>query len=407
MANKRRAVITGYGALSCIGNDNTAVEASLRAVRSGIRHSTPYAERNMRCHVCGPIDVDPSAQLERKQYRFMGKTSAYASLAANEAVANSGLTPEQLNSHRTAAFIGAGGNGVTDLCEALDIVDKKGPRRLSPYYVTKVMDNSPSAIISTNLRVRGPSYTISSACSTSAHCIGTAYEQIVLDNIDCAVAGGGEEECWQISVLFDAMGALSSKYNDTPEIASRPFDSARDGFVPSGGAGIVVVEELEYARQRGANIIGEIVGYGATSDGADMVAPSGEGAMRCMQNALRECDPPDYINAHATSTPLGDLVELQAIRSVLGDKIPPISSTKALTGHALGAAGSLELIYSLMMMEGNFIVPCANLQDPDGEAANYPLQRELEANANLQTIMSNSFGFGGTNASLVVARHSE
>lgn len=401
----RRPVITGFGALSCIGNDAASIHQALLTSRSGITTCNEYKEKNMKCHVSGAISVEPAEHIERKQLRFMGRTTAYASIATQNAVTHAGLTPEQLHSERTAAIIGAGGNGITELCQAVDIERDKGTRKLGPYFVTKVMDNAPSAAISTNFRVRGPSYSVSSACATSAHCIGIACEQILLDNIDCALAGGAEEETWQISMLFDAMGALSNKYNDLPATASRPFDNSRDGFVPSGGAGIVVVEEREHALKRGANILAEVIGYAATSDGHDMVAPSGEGSVRCMRLATRDCDQPDYINAHATSTPAGDIVELQAVREVFGANTPPISSTKALTGHALGAAGALELIYSMIMLQHDFITPCANLDTPDEGMEDYPLPRSLVKNAGLQRIMSNSFGFGGTNASLILQKH--
>ncbi|MGI9345437.1 MAG: beta-ketoacyl synthase N-terminal-like domain-containing protein [Gammaproteobacteria bacterium] len=402
----RRAVITGYGGISCLGNDITSIADSLQNLRSGIKKDPSYQEQNMRCRVSGGIDLDVKPLIERKKLRFMSRATAYAYLAAEAAIAQSKLTPEMLNSEKTATFVGTGGNGIRETHQALDIWRLKGARKIPPYVVPQTMDNGASAVLSTYFKTRGASYSISSACSTSAHCIGQACEQIQLNNADLVLAGGADDECWQISSLFDAMGALSSHFNDYPEQASRPFDKERDGFVPSGGAGIVIVEELEHALSRNATIFAEIVGYGATSDGVDMVAPSGEGAERCMRMALRNCDAPDYINAHATSTPAGDHVELQAIRQVLGSKIPDISSTKALTGHALGGAGVLELIYSLIMLERDFIVPCVNLTTPDDVSADFVFPTEVKNQAGLKRIMSNSFGFGGTNASLVIEKHS-
>lgn len=401
----KRAVITGMGAISPLGNNLQEVTDSLRNSRSGIRYNPIYEEINLKCHVSGSVDLDLEALIDRKMRRFMSVSSAYAYLSTKEAVADAALTAEQLNGERTATIIGVGGSGISDQYAASETQRTKGSRRISAYYVPRIMTNAPSATVSTCFHTRGPSFSISSACSTSAHCIGVAYEQILLDNVDIALAGGCEEEYCYTSMLFDAMGALSSRYNDTPEKASRPFDEGRDGFVPAGGSGTVIVEELEHALRRNAHIYAEITGYGATSDGADMVAPSGEGAVRCMNIALRNGQTPDYINAHGTSTPAGDLVELQAIHSVLGDKTPPISSTKALMGHSLGAAGALEFIFSLLMMQEKFITPCTNLSQPPAFAADYPLPTELIENADLRCIMSNSFGFGGTNASLVANKY--
>lgn len=400
----KRIVVTGMGALSPLGNSLPEITDSLRNTRSGIIANANYLETGLKCNVSGSVDVNLAELIDRKMRRFMSVASAYAFLATRDAIADANLTPEQVGSDRTATIIGVGGNGISDQHEVVQIHQDKGAKRVGPYYVTRIMANSPSAIVSTYFRARGPSFTVSSACATSAHAIGLASEQIQLGNVDIVLAGGCEEEYSYTSLLFDSMGALSSKYNDDPQRASRPFDRDRDGFVPAGGSGTVIVEEMEHALKRGARIYAEITGYCATSDGADMVSPSGEGAARCMKQALRNCETPDYINAHATSTPTGDLVELQSIRDVLGSDIPPISSTKALMGHALGAASALEFIFSLLMMEGRFIVPCVNLQNPDGIAADYPLPIDLIEDVDIKSVMSNSFGFGGTNACLVAAR---
>jgi len=401
----RRVVITGLGINSSIGIGAAEVTTSLREGLSGIEYSETYEQQGLRSRVHGPIRVDAREQIDRKLYRFMGDAAAYAYLAMREAIADAGLEPEQISNTRTGLVAGSGGASTANNLLAIDTLREKGIRRVGPYMVTKTMGSTVSACLSTAYKIRGVNYSITSACSTSAHCMGHAAELIQMGKQDMVFAGGGEEVHWTLSVLFDGMGALSSKYNDTPDIASRAFDQDRDGFVISGGGGMVVMEELEHARARGAKIYGELVGYGATSDGYDMVQPSGEGAILCMQQALSTTTSPiDYINAHGTSTPVGDVKELAAVKSVFGDKIPPISSTKSLTGHALGAAGVNEAIYSLLMLKNDFITASANIETPDEAAADMPIVRERIDGSGIETVMSNSFGFGGTNACLVMKK---
>jgi 3-oxoacyl-[acyl-carrier-protein] synthase-1 len=402
----KRVVITGLGIVSCIGNDKETVLNSLKTGKSGIRFREDYKELGLRSHVAGTIDIDLKELIDRKQLRFMGDAAAYAYLSMQQAVADSGLTETQISNPRTGIIAGSGGASSANLIESADILRTKGIKRIGPYRVTQTMGSTVSACLATPFKIKGINYSISSACATSAHCIGNAMEQIQMGKQDVVFAGGGEEEHWSLSCLFDAMGALSTKYNDTPERASRAYDADRDGFVISGGGGMVVVEELEHAKARGAKIYAELVGYGATSDGYDMVAPSGEGAVRCMQQALATVNGPlDYINSHGTSTPAGDIQELKAIAQAFGNKSPMISSTKSLSGHSLGATGVQEAIYSLLMMENNFVCASANIDNLDPEAATLNIVRERQDNVNLQRAMSNSFGFGGTNASLVFQKY--
>lgn len=401
----RRVVITGLGITSCLGNDKETVSTSLRTGRSGIRFNPEYAEMGLRSHVCGSVNLDLEALIDRKVKRFMGDAAAYSYLAMQQAIADANLTAEQVSNPRVGLIAGSGGASTYNQMEALDLLREKGIKRVGPYRVTRTMSSTVSACLATPFKIKGINYSVSSACATSAHCIGIAMEQIQLGKQDMVFAGGGEEEHWTQSFLFDAMGALSSQYNDTPEKASRAYDAKRDGFVIAGGGGMLVVEELEHALKRGAKIYAELVGYGATSDGYDMVAPSGEGAVRCMQQALSTVDGPvDYLNTHGTSTPVGDLAEIRAVREMFGDKIPPISSTKSLSGHSLGAAGVQEAIYCLLMMEGNFIAGSANITELDPEVADMPIQTKTIENVTLNRVMSNSFGFGGTNATLVFKR---
>lgn len=401
----RRVVITGLGIVSSLGNDAATVASHLREGKSGIKFQPAYAERGFRTNVEGAIDVDLD-QIDRKHRRFMGDAAAYAYLSMQQAIADSGLTPEQLSNPRTGLIAGSGGASNQNLIEANAIMAEKGVKRIGPYMVPRTMGSTVSACLATPFEIKGVNYSISSACATSAHCIGNAYELIQLGKQDVVFAGGGEELHWSQTMLFDAMGALSSKYNETPETASRAYSADRDGFVISGGGGMVVVEALDHALARGAKIYGEIVGYGATSDGYDMVAPSGEGAIRCMQMAMSTVDGSiDYINTHGTSTPVGDTKEAGGIKAVFGDAIPRISSTKSMSGHSLGAAGVHEMIYCLLMMQGDFIAPSINITELDGSVADMPIVRERQDNAGLQRIMSNSFGFGGTNATLVVQRY--
>ncbi len=397
----RRVVITGMGIVSCLGNSTDAVLESLKAGKSGIRFNETYRDMGFRSQIAGSIDVDTSV-IDRKTRRFMGQSAMYSFLAMEQAIASSGLTDDMVSNDRTGLIAGSGGASSASQVEAVDIMREKGVKRIGPYMVPRIMTSTVSACLATAFKIRGVNYSMSSACATSAHCIGHAAEQIQSGKQDIVFAGGGEEEDWSLTMLFDAMGALSTKYNDAPETASRPFDSGRDGFVIAGGGGMVVVEELEHARKRGAPIIAELVGYGATSDGHDMVAPSGEGAMRCMQQALATVKAPvDYINAHGTSTPVGDVAEMKAVRNVFGDKIPQISSTKSLTGHSLGASGVHEAIYSLIMLQNGFIAGTKNLTNLDDTIAGMPVVGPDSKQADLNTVMSNSFGFGGTNASLV------
>ena len=400
----RRAVITGIGIVSSIGNNVAEVLACLKAGKSGITYSEQFEQYGLRSRVWGNIKLDVAELIDRKVLRFMGEAAAYAYLSMRQAVEDSGLTEDQVSNERTGLIVGSGGASAKNQLEACDTLREKGIRRVGPYMVTRTMSSTTSACLATPFKIKGVNYSLSSACATSAHCIGSAVEQIQLGKQDIIFAGGGEEIDWSMACLFDGMGALSSKYNETPELASRTYDADRDGFVISGGAGIVVVEELEHALARGAKIYAEITGYGATSDGYDMVAPSGEGAARCMRQALATVNAPiDYINPHGTSTPVGDVKELEALRAVFGDKVPKLSATKAMSGHALGAAGVHEAIYSLLMMEHGFIAPSINVENDDPLAAGLPIVKQYEE-AELNTIMSNSFGFGGTNATLVMSK---
>ena len=403
----KRVVITGLGIVSCLGTTRDTVTDSLREGRSGIRFKEEYAELGLRSRISGQVDVDVEGRIDRKQRRFMGNGAAYAYIAMEDAIRDAGLTPEQVSDPRTGLIAGSGGGSTENLQVSADILRERGVKRIGPYQVPKVMSSTVSACLATPFRIKGVNYSISSACATSAHCIGSAAEQIQLGKQDIVFAGGGEEEHWTLTMLFDAMGALSSKRNETPETASRAYDAGRDGFVIAGGGGMVVVEELEHARARGARIIAEITGYGATSDGHDMVAPSGEGAVRCMRQALATArGPVDYINAHGTSTPVGDITELNAVREVFGERPPRVSSTKSLSGHSLGAAGVQEAIYGLLMLEGDFIAASANIEELDPDAASMPIVLERIDNAGLNGVMSNSFGFGGTNATLIMERFS-
>lgn len=401
---ERRVVVTGMGIVSSIGNNKKEVEASLREGRSGIVASEVYAEMGFRSQVHGALNIDLKELIDRKVKRFMGDGAAYNYIAMQEAIEDAGLDESQVSNVRTGLIVGSGGPSTENIVLAADTMREKGVKRVGPYMVTRGMSSTNSACLATPFKIKGVNYSITSACSTSAHCIGNAMEQIQLGKQDIVFAGGGEELHWTLSVLFDGMGAMSSKYNETPEKASRAFDANRDGFVISGGGGVLVMEEYEHAKARGAKIYAEIVGYGATSDGYDMVAPSGEGAQRCMQQALDtipEGSKVTYINAHGTSTPVGDVRELEAIKEVFGNDMPYIASTKSLTGHALGAAGVNEAIYSLIMQEGGFITASANIDELDPAAEGYPIVREHIDNAEFDCVMSNSFGFGGTNASLI------
>ncbi len=404
----RRVVVTGLGIVSSIGNNQMEVVDSLREGRSGIEFCPEYAELGFRSHIHGSINIDIEALVDRKIRRFMGDGAAYNYIAMAEAIADSGLEPADISNERTGLIMGSGGPSTSNLVEAADILRSKGVRKVGPYRVPRTMCSTNSATLATPFAIKGINYSISSACSTSAHCVGNATEQIQWGKQDIVFAGGGEELHWSLTVLFDAMGALSSGYNDTPTKASRAFDKDRDGFVISGGGGVVVLEELEHALARGAKIYGEVAGYGATSDGYDMVQPSGEGAVRCMRQAMAGLNAPvGYINAHGTSTPVGDTREVEALREVFGDTIPPISSTKSLTGHSQGATGVQEIIYSLLMMKNGFITASANIDELDPETEGVPIVRETMNDVTLDCVMSNSFGFGGTNATMVFKRHTD
>jgi 3-oxoacyl-[acyl-carrier-protein] synthase-1 len=404
----RRVVITGYGIVSCLGNDKATVIDSLREGKSGIRFKEEYREMGMRSQVAGSIDIDLDEYIDRKVKRFMGDAAAFTYIAMQQAVADAGLEQDQISNPRTGLIMGSGGASSFNQVEAADILREKGLKKVGPFRVPRVMASTVSACLATPFEIKGLNYSISSACSTSTHCIGNAFEQIQWGKQDIIFAGGGEEEHWSLSMLFDAMGALSTKYNETPETASRPYDATRDGFVSAGGGAVLVLEELEHALARGAKIYAEVVGYGATSDGFDMVQPSGEGAVRCMQQALSTVDGPiDYINTHGTSTPIGDVRELEAIGQVFGDKVPPLSSSKSLTGHSLGAVGAQEAIYCLMMMEQDFIQASANITEMDEKAAAFPIVTERKDNVDLKTVMTNNFGFGGTNATLVFSKYAQ
>ncbi len=400
----RRVVVTGLGIVSSIGNNKAEVTDSLRNARSGVQFNQEYADMGLRSHVEGTIDVSLQEHIDRRVLRFMGAASAFNFIAMEEAVADAGFTPDEISDPRIGLIVGSGGASPKNVVQAADLLRQRGVRKVGPYMVTRTMSSTNAACIGTAMKIKGMSYSISSACATSAHCIGHAAELIQFGKQDVVFAGGGEEVHWTTSVLFDAMGALSSKYNDTPGIASRPYDAERDGFVISGGGGILVMEEMERAVKRGARIYAELTGYGATSDGADMVQPSGEGAVRCMRQAMEGLDRPiDYINVHGTSTPVGDIKELEALAEVFENDVPRFSSTKSLTGHGLGAAGVCEAIYSLLMMERGFISKSANIDKLDPAAEGFPIVRET-TQAELNSVMSNSFGFGGTNCTLVFSK---
>ncbi|MBN9535668.1 MAG: beta-ketoacyl-ACP synthase I [Reyranella sp.] len=413
----KRVVVTGLGIVSPIGNNAAQVTQSLKDGTSGIEFVPQYKELGFRSQVAGTLKLNAEELVDRRLMRFMGNGAAYAYLAMKEAIADAGLGEAEISNDRTGLVAGSGGPTTGAIVQSAIVAKEKGPKRVGPFQVPRAMSSTVSANLATAYKIKGLSYSISSACSTSAHCIGNAVECIQLGKADRMFAGGGEELDWTLSVLFDAMGAMSSKYNDTPTRASRAYDKDRDGFVIAGGGGILVLEELEVAKARGAKIYAEVIGYGATSDGADMVAPSGEGAIRCMRLALdgfsgaaRRNLPVDYINTHGTSTPVGDITELDAIRTVFGDKqspnkLPTVSSTKSLTGHSQGATGAHEAIYSLLMMQGDFVAASANIENLDPGAEGYPIARQRIDNAGLQTVMSNSFGFGGTNACLLFSRY--
>ncbi|HEY8070982.1 MAG TPA: beta-ketoacyl-ACP synthase I [Methylocystis sp.] len=400
----RRVVVTGMGIVSSIGNNANEVVASLREARSGIVKADKYAELGFRSRVHGMPTLDASKVVDRRAMRFHAAGTAWNHVAMEQAIADSGLGEDEVSNERTGIIMGSGGPSAKVIVDSADLTRTKGPKRVGPFAVPKAMSSTASATLAVWFKIKGVNYSISSACATSNHCIGNAYEQILWGKQDIVFAGGCEELEWELSVLFDAMGAMSSSYNDTPATASRAYDKNRDGFVIAGGAGVLVLEEYERAKARGAKIYGEIAGYGATSDGFDMVAPSGEGAVRCMRQALATVKTPiDYINPHATSTPVGDVKEIEALREVFGsgDKCPPISATKSLTGHSLGATGVQEAIYSLLMMQNGFICESANIEELDPDFADMPILRERRDNAHLRAVLSNSFGFGGTNATLV------
>ncbi|MGE0752744.1 MAG: beta-ketoacyl-ACP synthase I [Variibacter sp.] len=401
----KRVAVTGMGIVSSIGNNTQEVLASLREAKSGVVRADKYAELGFRCQVHGAPTLDPEEAVDRRALRFEGGGAAWNHVAMEQAIRDSGLDESDVSNPRTGIIMGSGGPSTRAIVEAADTARSKGPKRVGPFAVPKAMSSTASATLATWFKIKGVNYSISSACATSNHCIGNAAETIQLGKQDIVFAGGCEELDWTLSVLFDAMGAMSSKFNQTPDKASRAYDAERDGFVIAGGAGVLVLEELEHAKARGARIYAEIAGYGATSDGHDMVAPSGEGAMRCMKMALANLKGPvDYINPHATSTPVGDLKEIEAIREVFGDKCPPISATKSLTGHSLGAAGVQEAIYSILMMNNGFICESANIETLDPAMADMPIVRERRDNVDINCVLSNSFGFGGTNASIVLKK---
>jgi len=399
----RRVVVTGMGIVSSIGNNTQEVLASLHEAKSGISRAEQFADHGFRCQVAGVPNIDVESMIDRRAMRFLGQGAAWNHIAMEQAIRDSGVEERDIVNERTGIIMGSGGPTTSTIVEAADITREKGsPKRIGPFAVPKAMSSTASATLATWFKIKGVNYSISSACATSNHCIGNAAEIIQWGKQDMIFAGGCEDLHWTLSNLFDAMGAMSSKFNDTPETASRAYDVDRDGFVIAGGAGVLVLEELEHAKARGAKIYAEVAGYGATSDGHDMVAPSGEGAVRCMRMALQTVKAPvDYINPHATATPVGDLKEIEAIREVFGDKCPPIAATKSLTGHSLGAAGVQEAIYSLLMMNNGFICESANIKNLDPAFADMPIMRERKDNAKLGCVLSNSFGFGGTNASVV------
>jgi 3-oxoacyl-[acyl-carrier-protein] synthase-1 len=404
----RRVVVTGMGIASCLGNTKQAVSQSLREGISGIRRSSEYAEMGLRSQVCGAVDMDLEARIDRKHLRFMGDAAAYAYVSLQDAISDAGLDTGEVSNERTGLIAGSGGASSKNVVWGADTLREKGIRRVGPYLVPRAMSSTVSACLATHFGIRGINYSVTSACATSTHCIGVAMEQIQWGKQDVVFAGGGEEEHWSLALMFDAMGALSSAYNETPALASRAYDAARDGFVIASGGGMLVLEELQHARARGARIYAEVIGYGATSDGENMVAPSGEGAVRCMQQAIGGVVAPiDYINTHGTSTPLGDLAELEAMRQVFGRNVPPFSSSKSLCGHSLGAAGVQEAIHCLLMLEQDFMAGSINITALDEGVGDLPVLRETRHQAGLNTVMSNNFGFGGTNASLVFQRFSE
>jgi 3-oxoacyl-[acyl-carrier-protein] synthase-1 len=401
----RRVVVTGMGIVSCLGNSKEDVKESLLLSNSGISFNEKFKEMGLRSQVCGSVDIDLNELIERKHRRFMGDAAAYAYVAMQKAIDDAGLTDNEISNPRTGLIAGSGGASSANLVGGADILRARGLRRVGPYLVPRTMSSTVSACVATHFGIKGLNYSITSACATSTHCIGNAMEQIQWDKQDLIFAGGGEEEDWTLAMMFDAMGALSSKYNDTPSKASRAYDTARDGFVIAAGGGMLVLEELEHAKARGAKIYAELVGYGATSDGENMVAPSGEGAMRCMKQAIATANfPIDYINTHGTSTPVGDIAELNAIREVFGEEVPPLSSSKSLCGHSLGAAGVQEAIHCLLMLEHKFLAGSANITELDSKAVGFPVLRESQTKTDLNTIMSNNFGFGGTNSSIVFQR---
>lgn len=398
----RRAVITGLGAVSCIGNNKDEILESLRAGRSGIVANESYQEMGLRSQVSGSCDIDITEHIDRKVRRFMGDAAAYAYIAMQQSIDDAGLEESDISNPRTGLIAASGGASSNNIVESADVLRARGVRKIGPYRVPRTMGSSVSACLATPFKIKGVNYSITSACATSAHCIGAAAEQIQLGKQDVVFAGGGEEEHWTLACLFDAMGALSFKYNEDPATASRPYDATRDGFVIAAGSGMVVVEELEHAKARGAKIYAELVGYGATSDGYDMVAPSGEGALRCMDIARSTVDGPiDYINTHGTSTPVGDIQEVAAMRDMFGEEMPRYGSTKSMCGHSLGATGAQEAIHCLLMLDNDFIAPSINVNEPDEAVEGTPLVTKREDNAGIRTVMSNSFGFGGTNATLV------
>jgi 3-oxoacyl-[acyl-carrier-protein] synthase-1 len=408
MSKNRRVVITGMGIVSSIGNNIETVKNSLINQKSGIVKSSVYQEMGFRSQIHGEVKINLEEFIDKKQLRFMGAGAAYSVLSMEQAIVDSGLSDKEVSNPRTGLIAGSGGPSTANLLQAFDIAREKGPKRVGPFMVPRCMSSSVSACIATFFKIKGVNFSITSACSTSAHCIGIGTDQIKYGNQDIVFAGGGEELDWTLSVLFDAMGAMSSKYNDTPEIASRPYDIDRDGFVIAGGGGMVVLEELEHAKARGAKIYGEIVGHSANSDGFDMVAPSGEGAIRCMQQALKSTNQKvDYINAHGTSTPVGDMQELHAVREVFKDQdyLPKLTSTKSLTGHSLGATGVQEAIYTLIMINNNFISGSANIENDDPEIGNIEIPRKTIKNIDINLALSNSFGFGGTNACLAISKY--
>jgi len=406
MRSMRRVVVSGMGIISCIGNDKQTVLESLKATKPGIKFSEEYAERGLRSQVYGKAEVNIDELIDRKVRRFMGDSSAYSYLSMQQAIADSGLEESDISNVATGLIVGSGGGNPSKQYEAVEVFKEKGIRRVGAFRVPQTMCSTTSACLATPFKIKGVNYSISSACATSAHCIGNAYELISMGKQDVIFAGGGEEESWILTIMFDGMGALSTKYNDNPSVASRAYDADRDGFVIGSGGGMLVLEELEHAKARGAKIYAEVIGYGATSDGHDMVAPSGEGAVRCMRQSMIDVERPvNYINAHGTSTPVGDVAELKAIREVFGEKVPYVSSTKSLTGHSLGATSVQEAVYTLLMMENNFVAGSANIDNLDENAEGLNIATKTIENVDVDVAMSNSFGFGGTNATLLFGKY--